>query len=224
MTATGNAARGGSGIDAAGNGSGPGAALFNLNGNVTIDFSTFAGNFLAGNNGQGANIGPEDGTVYSLAYGNKIQDGSASSATLMIHSSILHGTHADGGLQSDVSVNVANGASTETSGLVYAGNNFIHRSYTVPGVSQSGINPDTTPPLLGALSIYRASPSLLPVLPLGSDSPAQYAADNCIEVDGSSPLTADERGVMRPYQGVCYLGAYQFDGDYIFAANYDVAL
>ena len=79
-------------------------------------------------------------------------------------------------------------------------------------------------PLLGALSVYRASPTPLPVLPLGSNSPAQYAAANCIEVDGSSPLTTDERGAARPYQGVCWLGAYQFDGDYIFAANNDVAL
>jgi len=33
-----------------------------------------------------------------------------------------------------------------------------------------------------------------------------------------------QRGVTRPYNGVCYLGAYQFDGDYIFADGVDVKL
>jgi hypothetical protein len=47
--------------------------LFNLNGSVTIDFSTLAGNFLSGNNARADNFSPADGSVYSLAYGNEIR-------------------------------------------------------------------------------------------------------------------------------------------------------
>jgi hypothetical protein len=200
--------------------SGLGAVLFNLNGSVTIDFSTLAGNTLNGNNAQADSKGPEDGTVYSLAYGNKIQDGSASLATLTIRNSIIHGTHAGGGLQSDVSINLVNGnvANTNSSSLVYAGKNFIGQSYTVSGVTQTGTSPSTADPLLGALSIYSASSQYpLPVLPIGSNSPANDAASSCLEADNSTTLTIDERGAARYYGAQCDVGAYEFDGDYIFA-------
>jgi hypothetical protein len=62
------------------------------------------------------------------------------------------------------------------------------------------------------------------VLPIGSNSPAQYTAASCLEADGTTALTSDERGTARPYQGKCYRGAYQFDGDYIFAANFEPSL
>ena len=202
----------------------PSAVLFNLNGNVIIDFSTLAGNFLASNNGAGGDNGPEDATVYSLAYGNKIQDGSASSASLTIHNSIIHGTHADGGAGNDILVNVVDGAQANSSSVIYSGKNFIQFSTNLGSVTQTGSSPTQADPLLGSLSLYRSSPSLLPVLPLGSNSPAQYAASSCVEADGSTALTTDERGATRPYNGVCYLGAYQFDGDYIFADGVDVKL
>ena len=102
--------------------------LFNLNGSVTIDFSTLAGNFLAGNNGAGDDNGPEDGTVYSLAYGNKIQDGTASSAALTIHNSIVHGTQADGGLHSDVASTSSTAPTRIRPISSYAGNNFVGKS------------------------------------------------------------------------------------------------
>ena len=227
VTAIGNAASGGAGYpfcSAPCVGSGLGAVLFNLNGNVTIDFSTLGGNTLSGNNARSDSKGPEDGTVYSLAYGNKIEDGTASSATLTIRNSIIHGTQADGGQHSDVSVNVVDGANTNTSSLVYAGKNFIDQSYTVAGVTQSGTSPNTADPLLGALSIYSASPNLLPVLPIGSNSPAFNAASSCLEADNSTTLTTDERGAARPFGVQCDVGAYEFDGDYIFSNSFDVAL
>jgi hypothetical protein len=219
VTAVANAARGGSA-----SGSGLGAVLFNLNGSVTIDFSTFAGNFLSGNNGGADDKGPEDGTVYSLAYGNKIQDGSKSIASLTIHNSIIHGTHADGGAGNDITVNVVDGAQANDSSVIYKGKNYVQFSTNLGSVTQTGASPTQADPLLGALSIYGAPPFVFPVLPLGSNSPAQYAAATCTESDGSTALTTDERGATRPYQGACWLGAYQFDGDYIFAANNDVAL
>jgi len=224
VTATGNGAYGGAGYVPAGNGSGLGAVLFNLNGTVTIDFSTLAGNTLASNNALADSKGPEDGTVYSLAYGNKIQDGSASSATLTIHNRIVHGTQADGGLQNDVVANVVNGANTNASSVAYAGSNFVQRSSHLNGAIQSGSLPSTDDPLLGSLSVYSASTYLLPVLQIGSNSKAYNAAPSCVEADGSTTLPGDERGAARPYDAVCDVGAYEFDGDYIFADGADVKL
>ncbi len=219
VTATGSAARGGAGTSGSGNGGGLGSVLFNLNGTVTIDFSTLAGNVLSGNNGQADSGGPEDGTVYSLAYGNKIQDGTASSASLTINNSIIYATLADASTNgNDVVANLVNGNNTNSSTLVYSGSNLVAHSYATGGVVPSGSgSTSASDPKLGALSFYRSSPNVLPVLPIGSNSPAQYAATNCYEADGSTTLTTDERGASRPYEAVCYLGAYQFDGDYIFA-------
>lgn len=226
VTTTGNSARGGAGLTDGGGGSGLGAVLFNLNGTVTIDFSTLAGNTLSGNNGRPDNAGPEDGTVYSLAYGNKIQDGTASSAKLTIHNSIIHGTHADGGLHSDVSVNVVDGANTNASSVAYAGKNFVGASYNVSGVAQSGSSPSTVDPLLGSLSSYVGSlvPYTMWVLPIGSNSPAYDGAPSCLEVDGATTLTGDARFTTRPQFSQCDVGAYEFDGDYIFAANNEPTL
>jgi len=221
VTATGNAARGG-----APNGSGLGAVLFNLNGMATIDFSTLAGNTLAGSNAAGDANGASDGTVYSLAYGNKIEDGLASSAALKINKSIIRATHVDAGnANDDVAVNVVNGAQTNASSLAYVGENLISHSYTTPGVSQSGSSPNTADPRLGALSLSTTWPVRLPVLPVGLDSPA-YNAVNCLEANGLGTILGDERHAPRPEAGgtLCDIGAYEFDGDYIFADGYNLGL
>ena len=57
------------------------------------------------------------------------------------------------------------------------------------------------------------------MLPIGSNSPAYDAAPSCLEADGSTTLTIDARVTPRPYGSQCDVGAYEFDGDYIFAAN-----
>jgi hypothetical protein len=222
VTATGNAARGASG------GSGLGAVLFNLNGTVTIDFSTLASNFLSGNNGQAGTRGPEDATVYSLAYGNNIQSGNQSTANLTINNSIVHGTHSDGGAGSGIVVNVVDGAHANQSFVAYKGQNFSELTTNI-GVSvfQAGSSPAQADPLLGALSTYGAGSYPLPVLPLGMNSPASFSADinnHCLEADSSTNVGSDERGAARPYSGMCNAGAYQFNGDYIFANSFEQKL
>jgi hypothetical protein len=221
VTATGNAARGG-----AGNGSGLGAVLFNLNGMATIDFSTLAGNTLAGSNAAGDASGASDGTVYSLAYGNKIEDGSASSASLKINKSIIRATHVDvGNANNDVAVNVVNGTQANASSLAYVGQSLIPHSYTTAGVIQSGSSPNTADPHLGALTLSATWSWKLPVLPIGPDSPA-YNAVNCLEANGLGTILGDERNAPRPEAGgtLCDIGAYEFDGDYIFADGYNNGL
>ena len=221
VVASRNAARGGAGHLASGNGSGLGAALFNLNGNVTIDFSTLAGNSLSGNNAHADALGPEDGSVYSVAYGNKIQDGSASSASLTIHNSIVYATDTDGGANSDVSVNLVDGANTNTSVVTFNGLNFVGKLRGVGTISLSGTL-STADPLLGPLSLYSTAGNLnpTPVLPIGSNSPAYNVAPDCLEADGSTILTVDIVYTTRPFAGACDVGAVEFNGDYIFADGF----
>jgi len=222
VVAYGNAARGGAN-GSNGVGSGLGAVLFNLNGTVVIDFSTLAGNSLAGNNGGGDATGSEDGSVYSLAFGNKIQDGSASSAALTIRNSIIHGTRADGGLGSDVSANRVDGLTANASSLIYSGVSFVGSSYAVATVASAGA-PFTIDPLVGGLSLYTGdlgmNPNRTPVLPIGANSPAYNAATDCSTLSGSPALAIDSRYAARPYAAVCDVGAYEFDGDYIFAGGF----
>lgn len=224
VTATGNAARGGG---SGAGGSGLGAVLFNLNGDVKIDFSTLAGNFLSGNNAQAGDRGPEDGTVYSLAYGNNLQTGNAITANLTVNNSIVHGTHADGGAGSDIVVNGVDGAHANQSFVAYKGQNFSALTTHIGvDVHPAGSTPAQTDPLLGALSVY-SGPNLLPVLPLGMNSPASFNADannHCLEANGATNLPSDERGAARPYNGMCNAGAYQFNGDYIFANGVEPTL
>ena len=78
VTMTVNSANGGTGSAP---GSGLGGAIFNLNGNVSISFSTIAQNAVSGTNGVYYNLMvPGMLAIYSLAYGNHIQDSSASVA------------------------------------------------------------------------------------------------------------------------------------------------
>ena len=223
VTAYGNVARGGTGpitCNPTCNGSGLGAVLFNLNGTATIDFSTVAGNTVADSNALADARGPADGSVYSLAYGNNILDGSASSATLTVHDSIIWGTQADVGLHSDLVANRVDAVHSNASSLVYAGKNFVGQSYTVVGVTQSGSSPSSVNPMLGALSIYRAALNALPVLPISSTSPAYNAAPNCLKADNVTPVTIDARYITRPYATLCDVGAYEYDGDYIYASGF----
>ena len=77
--------------------------------------------------------------------------------------------------------------------------------------------------MLGSLSPYVApggNSNPTPVLPIGSSSPAYNAAPNCLEADGSTTLAFDIRYAARPYAGQCDVGAYEFDGDYVFADGY----
>jgi hypothetical protein len=61
----------------------------------------------------------------------------------------------------------------------------------------------------GSLSIYRASPQSLPVLPLESFSPATNMAPSCLEADGSTTLAYGERAAARPHGAQCDIGAYE---------------
>src|SRR5439155_10865673 len=90
-TLHGNSASGGGTGGTAGGGSGFGGGVFNLNGVVTVTESTIAGNTVTA--GTGGTPGSADGgAIYNLAFGNMIQDGTASTATLTLVNSLVAST------------------------------------------------------------------------------------------------------------------------------------
>src|SRR5439155_3627539 len=91
-TLHGNSASGGGTAGSAGGGSGFGGGVFNLNGVVTVTESTIAGNTVAAGTGSGNPGSADGGAIYNLAFGNTIQDGTASTATLTLVNSLVAST------------------------------------------------------------------------------------------------------------------------------------
>ena len=147
-TLTGNAAQGGDGFDAQGfsiffgsgvGGSGYGGAIFNLNGAVSLNSSTIISNYVI----PGATTtftfdsqdnpvltdvptgGANGGALYNLAYGNKIEDGSASIATVCLDNSLLAGSIGGTG---DLANNEIDGSQTNTATVTYCTNNLVMTS------------------------------------------------------------------------------------------------
>lgn len=207
VTMTGNSASAGGGSL----GSGLGAAIFNLNGNVTIAYSTLANNTVSGSKGGALSGGPGDGTVYSLAYGNTIENGTASLAALTITNSIISGTVGSNGAgNNDVVNNVVAGAHPSNTGnvatLTWAGNNIVGARQNATSsagatATQNGAPSSNANPNLGALvNNGGATQTMLPL----AGSPAIDAAASCTGANG-----VDQRGVARPQGPRCDLGAVE---------------
>ncbi len=202
VTATGNVANGASGL---------GAVLFNLNGEVSISFSTLANNTVIGSNGGTSASGMGNASVYSLAYGNRIEDGNANVVLLNIRNSIIFGTVGSNGAGSQDVVNNAvagnNAANTgNTAILNYAQNNLIGLSQSVSsgaGATASQYSPPTSSsnPMLDGLA-DNGGPTLTMMPAVGS--PAIDAAGVCTSAGGF-----DQRSIRRPYGFICDLGAVE---------------
>lgn len=219
-TLSGNWANGGVtfAVDGSGKGSGLGAAIFNLNGGLDIHFSTIAQNVVGG---PPVSWGFGDGGVYSIAYGNRIQDGAASFARLVIANSIVYGTtQISGASVNDVVNTVVAGTNPNNLGndsnLLFFGANVVGASN-----NQATLDPGSTPPLvadsqLGPLAANSA-PNAPKTMSIGSTSPAIDAAV------GTCPTT-DERGLPRPLGVACDIGAYEAisGGDLIFSNGFDL--
>jgi len=221
-TLTGNYALGGVANAATGSqhASGLGAAIFNLNGSVDIAFSTIAQNFVDGSNQADAALGAGDGAIYSLAFGNKIQDGTASVALLTISNSIVYGTsgtHTAG--NNDVVNNVVAGNNAANTGnhamLTFGDANVVGASINFATLDPSGTTPLSDDPMLGPLSGNGAA-AAPQTISITSNSPAFNAAD------GPCPAS-DARGSVRPQFGLCDIGAYEYApaDDHVFANGFD---
>ncbi len=157
-TLTANAAQGGDGFDAQGfsiffgsgvGGSGYGGAIFNLNGAVKLNNSTIVSNYVI----PGATTtftfdsqdnpvltdvptgGANGGALYNLAYGNKIEDGSVSIATVNLDDTLLAASF---GGTSDLANNGVNGNQTNTATVTYSTNNLVMTSANLHSATCNG--------------------------------------------------------------------------------------
>jgi hypothetical protein len=206
VTANGNTASGGASFTPTSPGSGLGAVLFNLNGAGAIDFSTLAGNSIISSNGSGAANGAGDATVYSLAFGNDINNGAATSATLRIKNSILFGTVGSSGASSnDVVNNVVAGTAANSATLTYLGANIVGLTDNLGTTGIGSTTPSTSDPMLGALA---AGIGPLQTMVPATNSPAIDGAASCLD-SNSATVATDERGIPRPIGIQCDLGAVE---------------
>lgn len=203
-------------------GSGLGGAIFNLNGTVTLNFCTVASNTVSGSNGTDASKGAGDGAIYSLAFGNKIQDGTASIAIVTIRNSIVYGNV---GANNGVVNNVVAGTLASNAGnaaqLIFGGGNIIYNAASFGNATSSGPTPLVANPNLGPLQ-NNGGTTLTMALPAGS--PAIDAGVACV---GNVPAT-DQIGNARIWGRAPDLGAYEYasqpgSNDDIFGGNFDTA-
>jgi len=200
-TLAGNKAQGGNSFRDAG--SGFGGAIFNLNGSITLINSTLAFNSVDSgvtsdlinfNNGQA-----DGGSVYNLSYGNMIEDGSASEATVNLINSILANTV--GGIN-DLINNKIDGANSNTATIIFSATNLVMARSSINSASEAGSPSLSSNPNLSPLAYNGGLNNTLALLP---GSPAINAGTNI-----DAPV-ADQRGIIRPQQSVTDLGAFEVE-------------
>jgi hypothetical protein len=196
-TLTGNAAAGGvvGSSDGGDGGSGGGGAIFNLDGQVTLDSDTLDANFVSGGaGGDGRAAGQAaGGAVANLAYGNDIDTGNQAAASLVLNNSILANT-GNGAL--DLASVAVNGKGTNTA-TVSGSHNLVMSS---SGTLAPGVVTLTADPRLGLLQDNGGlTQTMLP----SPGSPVLGAGDP------TQQPTLDQRGLVRPTGGPIDLGAVQ---------------
>ena len=209
-TATGGNTLYGGTAAAGGNGWGLGGGVFNYAGTLDLSFVTFAANTTAA--GSGGDGGTADGSaLYSYSdsqcsansNGNVCGDGSAS--VTMVNSIVAHA----GGSENDLVVS-GSGAPSTSSGST----NLITALMYDSGFGGSWQLGD---PKLGALGKNASGPDTLPI---PASSPAHDTAGSCNDAK-NQPVGTDARGITRPKDAACDIGAYEFDNDYIFANSFE---
>jgi hypothetical protein len=209
-TLTANTAQGGKGgsDDTGGSGgSGFGGGLFNLNGILTLNSCTVANNTVT-KGLKGGNMGidgsADGGALYNLAFGNKIEDGTASTATVMLFSTILAttvgGTNDLVNDKRDSTTTPPIGTHVNPATVIFSGNNLVMKSTALNGTSFTGSPSLTSDPQLGGLTTFACKPA---VLPITQSSPA-FDAGSC-----DPAVKTDERGVSRPQCATCDIGAFE---------------
>jgi hypothetical protein len=200
-TLTENTAQGGNGGNGgalgARGGSGLGGAIFNLNGAVHLTNSTIAANtVIAGTGGTGSTAGSsgqaDGGALYNLAFGNVIEDGSASTATSVLANTILALTSGANDLVTDK----RDGSDVNTATVTFVGANLVMAGAAINAATFAGSPSETDDPELEPLADNGGSTRTLALL---SDSPAIDAGVDAHAVNGSAdPLATDQRGPGFP--------------------------
>jgi len=219
ITLSSNSAIGGTGST---NGSGLGSAIFNLNGTVNLNFCTIVGNTVSGSNGSDASKGAGDGAIYSLAFGNKIQDGTASIASMTIRNSIIYANAggSNGLVNNRVAGTLASNAGNIAQ-LIYGGGNIVDTAVSFGNATSSGPTPLVSNPNLGPLQNNGGTTK---TMALSAGSPAIDAGVACA---GNLPAT-DQIGNARLWGRAPDLGAYEYashagSNDDIFSDHFDTA-
>ena len=220
---TANVAQGGVGLDKFGEslqiggtaGSGYGGGIFNLNGTAAFNSCTIASNstipgitylpfYYVTNIPTGSADG---GAIYNLAYGNRIEDGSASLAQVTLLNTIL----ADSiGAAHDLVNNDVNGSQTNTALVKFCSLNLV-MSCTNRGAASSFNAPSVT-----------ADPKLGPLANNGGPTPtmALLPGSPAIDQGNSFGLATDQRGQHRPFV-LCDTGPFPGDGSDLGAYEFD---
>ncbi|HXD01474.1 MAG TPA: hypothetical protein VN048_19215 [Verrucomicrobiae bacterium] len=156
-TLTANAAQGGNGFDAQGisilyggvSGSAYGGAIFNLNGSVSLTSSTIISNYTIPGSTATVTFDSQDnpvltevptggangGALYNLAYGNKIEDGSASIATVCVANTLLADSF---GSSSDLANNEIDGSHANIATVSFSTNNLVMASGNLHNAACTG--------------------------------------------------------------------------------------
>jgi hypothetical protein len=209
-TLSGNVAQGGNsgGVGAppayaANGGSGQGGGVFNLNGAVILNGCTLASNSAI----PGTNVwtDTDGGAFYNLALGNRIEDGTASVATVTLINTILANSRIS---TNDLVNNQVNGRQANTATVVYYGPNLVMGRADLSGATSIGAPTLTGDPKLGPLA-NNGGPT--PTMALLAGSPA-------IDQGISSGVFTDQRGMPRPFDVIAIpnaadgsdIGAYEY--------------
>jgi len=189
-TFTGNSATGGTSDAsvASTDGLGRGGAIFNLNGSLSLSFSTIAGN--------GAPHGGR--AVYDLAYHRETGLGANAVLSGDILSSATFGAL---DLRVDEPATVAGGGANEaTATVTLVGGNIVRSSAAFGGGEIVG-------------PITAADPQLASLAANGGPVSTMLPADTspALDAGGASCPATDARGVARPQDAACDLGAVEVD-------------
>src|SRR5262249_32175827 len=148
--------------------------VFNLNGTVRLTQSTLAGNTVQGGPGSGAAQPGQalGGAAFNLAYGNKIEDSSASTASLTLRNSIL----ADSTRGVDLFNLALDGLHPNTATADVGGQNLVAKSDLGGGTTLGSIF-SSADPQLGPLQ-DNGGPT--PTRAITPTSPAFNQGDNAV--------------------------------------------
>lgn len=190
-TLTNNRALAGSGGEG---GSAYGAAVFSRDGNVTIQASTIYSNAVEGGYSDFTSPGSFGGAVYVY---NDLNE--AHVPVLLLEYSIIAQTF---GRSTDLGSWGLTTACDHSTGItIGGGSNALNREGSCNVLSPQIVLADNEPNLVGSFGYYGGA---TPVYPLLSLSPA-------LDVFAGCPfwLTIDQRGVARPVNSSCDIGAYE---------------
>jgi hypothetical protein len=197
----------------------PGGGIYNGGGTVTIMSSTVSGN-SAGSFGGG--IYSEIGTVTimsstvsgnsagSLGGGIRIEVG----GTVAIMSSTVSGNSADslgGGISNDGTVNIKNSivANSPSGGNCYSATLLTASGMNFATDGSCPMFTMVTPAQLNLGPLQLNAPGTTRTHALMGGSVAINAATDCTLLDGTTPVTTDQRGITRPQGLGCDVGAYE---------------